>query len=280
MYDFRSRLPARRGSARDEEEELAVARRRLLIRQDLAMPSREEILQEIRRAAARNRGKPVGRDRFRQLTGISEYALAQHWPTYGEAVRDAGLEPNTLNAALDDDAVFGRFVELTRELGHVPTSNELRRARANDPSFPSSGVFERLGSKDERVAGALERCRNTPVDSDVVAILEAHAPRGDGPVGRSSEGPRNEISYGFVYLARGHRGEYKIGRTNLVDRRVAELGATSAVELSLIHEIKTDDPVGVEAYWHSRFADKRMRGEWFRLGSRDIAAFRRWKRIA
>jgi hypothetical protein len=82
-----------------------------------------------------------------------------------------------------------------------------------------------------------------------------------------------------AHLMRGHPGEYKIGRTNLVDHRLPELGATSAVEPTLLHEIKTDDPVGVEAYWHARFADKRMRGEWFRLNAADVKAFKRWRRI-
>lgn len=72
---------------------------------------------------------------------------------------------------------------------------------------------------------------------------------------------------------RGHPGEYKIGRTNLVDRRMTELGAKAAIEHEVVHLIKTDDPVGVEAYWHARFekAGKRMRGEWFRLQAADAA---------
>jgi hypothetical protein len=36
---------------------------------------------------------------------------------------------------------------------------------------------------------------------------------------------------------------------------------------------------GVEAYWHRRFQDKRMRGEWFRLNPADIKTFRRRRRI-
>jgi hypothetical protein len=112
------------------------------------VPSKDEILQAIRRTAGDNGGKPVGRVRLTRLTGITEYALTQHWPNYSDAVREAGFEPNVLNDALDDGAVLDRFVALTRDLGHVPTSNELRHARATDPSFPSPGVFDRLGSRN------------------------------------------------------------------------------------------------------------------------------------
>jgi len=85
--------------------------------------------------------------------------------------------------------------------------------------------------------------------------------------------------YGFVYLVKGHPGEYKIGRTTLVDRRLTQLGATASVEHELVHEIKTDDPSGVEAYWHRRFHEKRMRGEWFHLNPRDVGAFKRWRHV-
>jgi hypothetical protein len=37
--------------------------------------TREEILNEIRRTAAENGGKPLGRDRFLRITGITEYEV-------------------------------------------------------------------------------------------------------------------------------------------------------------------------------------------------------------
>src|SRR5438105_2883639 len=54
-----------------------------------------------------------------------------------------------------------------------------------------------------------------------------------------------EETVGFVYLLRSAR-YYKIGRSNSSGRREYELAIQLPEPVRLVHEIRTDDPVGIE----------------------------------
>jgi hypothetical protein len=240
---------------------------------------RDHIIREIRRTANANGGVALGWRRFEEETGIRYYDwYGQHWTRWGDAVREAGFEPNRMSEAYDDGFLVEQLALLTRRLGHVPTQGDLLMATRNDPEFPSEKVFRRLGSKALRAARILAFCEAKPGYDDVATLwrqVPAAAPKPE-----AAEADDDQAAVGYVYMVKhGTRREYKIGRTNNPLRREGELGIQLPEKCQPIHYIKTDDPAGVEAYWHTRFASKRKVGEWFALTVQDVRAFKRWRRI-
>jgi Meiotically up-regulated gene 113 len=238
------------------------------------MLSKSHILEEIRRTARTNHGKPLGRLRFFKETGIKESDwLGKHWARWNDAIREAGLTPNSLQAAFSDDFLLDQLLNVTRDLGRFPTRPELRLRSRNDAQFPDPKVFERFGTKVELARRLAEYCKTQgggAADVEALALAEAQEARQPRP-----DSPEVE-TFGYVYLLKAGR-HYKIGRSNAVGRRERELAIQLPERAALVHSIKTDDPVGIEEYWHRRFADKRGNGEWFALSASDVTAFRRRK---
>jgi hypothetical protein len=131
-------------------------------------------------------------------------------------------------------------------------------------------VFDkRLGSKTDMAKLVREYCASRPGCADVLAYCSAIPQLAINAV-------IEQIPEGFVYLIKSGRF-YKIGKTNSLGRREREISLQLPERAQTIHSIKTDDPEGIEAYWHRRFAAKRKNGEWFDLTSSDVSAFRRRK---
>jgi len=235
---------------------------------------KESILAEIRRTARENGGRPLGRARFAGETGIRETDWAgRYWTRWNDAVREAGFEPNTLQARYEDESVFSWLIPEVRRLGRLPTRDELRLRRREGDGFPSYGVFLRFGKKRDLAAKLADYCKTRDDCADVLTILDpvlAEEPDGDGLDGDTGD------QFGFVYLLRSGR-YYKLGRTNEVERRERELAIQLPERAARVHVIRTDDPAGIERYWHSRFAERRKNGEWFELTAADVRAFKRRK---
>ena len=95
------------------------------------------IISEIRRAAKANGGVVPGWRRFEQETGIRHYdRYGQFWIRWGDAVREAGFEPNRMNKAYDAEFLLQKLVVLTRHLKRVPIQGDLLLAAKTDPMFP------------------------------------------------------------------------------------------------------------------------------------------------
>jgi hypothetical protein len=235
--------------------------------------TKAQILSEIRRTAATNGGKPLGAAAFSRETGVQERAwLGKHWARWGDALQEAGYAANTLNQPLSDSHVLDHLARAVLELGRWPTHPELKLRRKNDPTMPSHNVFTRLGRKAELARKLQTYCKSKSEYAAVAAVCAGVL--STEPVIDAEAQGGSVASTGHVYLIKYGR-HYKIGRTNSTSRRHREISIELPNDTKLVHSIETDDPSGIEAYWHQRFADRRHKGEWFNLTLQDIAAFRR-----
>ena len=75
-----------------------------------------------------------------------------------------------------------------------------------------------------------------------------------------------------MYLLRSGP-HYKIGMTRDFASRLDQIKLQLPLPVEVIHKIETDDPEGIEGYWHRRFSEKRQNGEWFSLTEEDVAIF-------
>jgi len=234
---------------------------------------RAEILEVIRRTAQANGGVPLGEDRLVEI-GIPPAVWGRYWPRLSAAQREAGVEPNKKNEAVPEEDALAHLVKFIREIGAIPTSRERVVKHHQDPRFPSERIWKRLGPNNRLLVRLLRYAETHPGHEDVVALCSARH-TSEPPVA----GKVPAVAFGSVYLLKGPGSRYKIGRTNAFGRRRRELSIQLPFDTRKVHVIETDDPAGVEAYWHQRFATKRINSEWFELDAADVAAFKRWKRL-
>jgi len=237
---------------------------------------KEHILSEIRRLAEANGGRPLGRERFTAVTGIRELDWSgKYWLRWSEAVEEAGYEPNPFNLKFNDEQLLEPLAGLVRELGHFPTQAELRMKRGVDPTFPDPKTYRRFGRKAEQALALVRYCDASTGWSDVGEICTSLAA---APTPDEADESDAGMLPGFVYLMKSGR-HYKIGRSNAVGRREYELAIQLPEAIELVHSIETDDAPGIELYWHQRFADRRLNGEWFSLTAADVKAFKRRRKF-
>jgi hypothetical protein len=235
---------------------------------------KSQILETIKRLAIENAGKAPGSAIVQRQTGMRKSDWYPHlWLRWSDALIDAGHAPNQFQTATDNEVLIQRYITLTRELQHIPVDGELVRKAREDKSFPSNTTFARLGGKEKLLDAVFDYCQAHADHDDVLALLGSRA-----AVTTRIANREEKVATGFVYLMKSGR-HHKIGRTVSVGSRERQLAIKIPVPPTTVHTIETDDPSGVEAYWHRRFADKRGEGEWFDLSPNDIKAFKRWKRI-
>ena len=82
---------------------------------------KSHIVAEIKRITLAHDGKVPGREKFESESGIRISEWCPHlWLRWGDTRQEAGFEPNKLAAALSNELVIEKYIELIRELERIP----------------------------------------------------------------------------------------------------------------------------------------------------------------
>lgn len=234
------------------------------------MPTRDQILTEIKKIACANGGRAPGVRMFERETEIGESAWrGVHWARWSDALVEAGLTPNELQGKASSQFILEKVVEAARHYGHLPTFAELRMYGRSVSDYPTDKTIHRqFGSKEALLSNLRGWIQDRPDFEDIARMFGLEV--------LDEKGPTSPAKEGLVYLIKSG-AHYKIGRSDELERRVKEIRIALPEAATLVHSIRTDDPAGIEAYWHRRFANHRANGEWFKLSNADVLAFKRRK---
>jgi hypothetical protein len=238
---------------------------------------KEQILYYIKKTTEENNGIPLGEIKFYKETPIKKSDwYGKIWERWNDAIVEAGYSPNEfLKKAIPINDLLLELSKIILEKRKFPSPSELKFIHNNKKTIPAHTViYEKLGRKTQMATAIAEFCKNKIEYKEVVIICENVINSEKKPF--TNEDNNTDFEIGKVYLMKSGK-YYKIGKANHVGQRNYSLGTKLPEKIEIIHEISTDDPFGIEKYWHNRFKEKRLKGEWFDLDNKDIQAFKRRK---
>src|ERR1700674_822929 len=169
---------------------------RVALEVSLVEVDKQHILEEIKRTANANGGRPLGMQKFYRETGVKRSDwIGKYWARWGDALQESGFEPNQLQAVLDEQTLIEKFIELMRELRKFPTANEVKLKARNTAGFPWQRTFARFGSKRHFANRILAYCARRGEYEDVVALCAGIA--STTAATKQEDGDTNE-TFGFV----------------------------------------------------------------------------------
>jgi len=139
--------------------------------------------------------------------------------------------------------------------------------------YDFNGIIPSLETWQEIVAEVAKfysRVTTADIDAHNLEQLREQQKVEQGHRSPSTNHKHQRQKRGYVYLLRADNGLYKIGKTNYLDRRITDLSIKLPYKLDLIHSIESENMDALEQSLHERFADKRVRDEWFALNAEDV----------
>ena len=177
------------------------------------MSDKQQILDAIR-AIARGLGRAPSQSEFVALSEISEYSVSQCFSSWNDAVRSAGLHPNTLNVRLEDSELLKDWGETVRANRAIPARRAYRRVGKYDPRT----LERRFGPWSSLPEAFQNFAKDNPDWADVVALLPARVLKQDDGSNGNSAPPilpkkirhvslKDRVTYGNPTRFRGLRHE-------------------------------------------------------------------------
>ncbi len=95
---------------------------------------------------------------FEKATGIrmSEW-YGIHWRSWGDAITEAGYEPNERQGKLSSDEVLRKYAEAVRHFGRIPAEIDMRMFSRERPDFPGRSTYSNHFGNKQRLVAALAK---------------------------------------------------------------------------------------------------------------------------
>ena len=101
------------------------------------MINKQEIIDEIKKRAELNDGKPLGLEKFAEETGIKRHHWQKYWAKFSDAIEEAGFVPNKMNEAYPQEFIAECIITMIRKLGKFPSTGDIGVEAQSNKDFPS-----------------------------------------------------------------------------------------------------------------------------------------------
>jgi len=235
------------------------------------MKTKEEIIKAYK-LLRHNLQEPPSSKYFYKQSRISHTTLGRIYGQnpFSKLMEECGDAPRSFFVPKSDfDSILEDYGLLIRKLGRPPVL-----ADWNQSGGVNSSVINRSHNTKwtEMPDKFLEFAISKDEWHDVVVLLSSFK-KSSFIKSNNDNGPDLNIQFEEIYLIKSGK-YYKIGKTKDFGLRGYQFKILLPEKPELVHKFKTDDPFGIEKYWHNRFANKRKNGEWFDLDNNDIKAFK------
>lgn len=182
-----------------------------------------------------------------------------------------GMIPHMADDDLDpyEYRLYGHYI---RACGHTGASMESARVTAKITKMSVGKVSE---ARRELARFGYIKTAPAPNNGIVITVIDVtdeniRRQQVPSPFPENKKNLATKDRSGYVYLLKGDRGFYKIGRAKNPKDRMKTFGVTLPFDVEFECVIKASNMYELEAALHRYFVDKRGEGEWFSLSDQDV----------